>query len=641
MQIAKNKIATITIALILMFAASTFMTAIPQAAASVPPATTQTTGPFPAATPSSWINLITTTPNGEYRPESGVTNYPWLLSKLYDQEGTSYTPSDAPNSTHILWRVDRSAEMCAIDKGRVFMAEGNTLECRDAYTGDIIWEAQNPTGWAFGAEFVSVSPLNGIVYVGSGAGDTSVYAFSENTGALLWSSPQIWNSTVPAGQDLTVLPATGMTRVLVVNGSMIYATVQTDVGVGPSYVICYEERGAYGCVNTIASGDQYWVELWNFSVSMGEHALCVDNGKVYFGDFGADNIYCLNATTGTLIWKFTPGVANETFWQTINVVDGRVYEPSGNTNTLYCLNATTGDLLWTYVATPSAYLDEISSAYGIVYLAGGEEGNLYALNATTGTLLWTFKAEGSMDWLQPTIAAGNIYFPSWASTVTGYPAPGTYPGVLFCVNAFTGNLVWKMAFPYEPKKLTIADGYGYVTAELHYVYCIGAGPTTTTLAASTNYMTAGSGAVVLSGSVTDESPFSQQNPTLQSPCVSGVPVILSYIASDGTWTDFGNTTTNSAGQFTYSFTPPSTGAYTFVARFEGNNAYCWSSAETSAVQVNPATPTPTSTPMPVSEQYFVPAIAGLFVLIIITLALVILLFLRKRSVYAVEPRQIK
>ena len=49
---------------------------------------------------------------------------------------------------------------------------------------------------------------------------------------------------------------------------------------------------------------------------------------------------------------------------------------------------------------------------------------------------------------------------------------------------------------------------------------------------------------------------------------------------------------------------------------------------------NPAQPTPAPTDVPVqsvADMYFVPAIAGLFVLVIIVLVLVVLMMLRKRA----------
>jgi hypothetical protein len=105
---------------------------------------------------------------------------------------------------------------------------------------------------------------------------------------------------------------------------------------------------------------------------------------------------------------------------------------------------------------------------------------------------------------------------------------------------------------------------------------------------------------VISGSVTDISTFSQQYPEEQSPLVANVPVVLSYV-KDGVWTDFATVNTASDGTYMYSWTPPSEGAYKVVARFEGTDAYYWSSAQ-QVVQVNPAASTPAASATPAANS---------------------------------------
>jgi hypothetical protein len=69
-----------------------------------------------------------------------------------------------------------------------------------------------------------------------------------------------------------------------------------------------------------------------------------------------------------------------------------------------------------------------------------------------------------------------------------------------------------------------------------------------------------------------------------------------------------------------------------MATFAGSESYWPSIAETSFA-VDPAHPTqaPTSTPTTsIADMYFIPAIAGLFVAIIVVGAILALLLLRKR-----------
>ncbi len=66
-------------------------------------------------------------------------------------------------------------------------------------------------------------------------------------------------------------------------------------------------------------------------------------GCVYVGSED-NNVYCLNASTGSKIWQSPTG-----YWVTSSpaVADGNVYVGSEDYN-IYCLNATTGAKEWSY-----------------------------------------------------------------------------------------------------------------------------------------------------------------------------------------------------------------------------------------------------------------------------------------------------
>ena len=112
----------------------------------------------------------------------------------------------------------------------------------------------------------------------------------------------------------------------------------------------------------------------------------------------------------------------------------------------------------------------------------------------------------------------------------------------------------------------------------------------------------------------------------------GVPVQISVLDSNGNYRSIGTATTDASGTYSLSWTPNISGNYTVVATFAGTNGYWSSSAETyfTVMKEPTSTSAPTATPTSVADMYFVPAIAGLFVLIIIVLAVVVLLMLRKR-----------
>jgi hypothetical protein len=115
---------------------------------------------------------------------------------------------------------------------------------------------------------------------------------------------------------------------------------------------------------------------------------------------------------------------------------------------------------------------------------------------------------------------------------------------------------------------------------------------------------------------------------------TGVSVSIDTVDPNGNFIHIGDTTSDSSGTFSYRWMPPSeiSGHYTIIATFAGSKSYWPSFAET-AMSVDPAASTPAPTAEPVqstADMYFVPAIAGLFVLIIIVLVLVVLIMLKKR-----------
>jgi hypothetical protein len=113
---------------------------------------------------------------------------------------------------------------------------------------------------------------------------------------------------------------------------------------------------------------------------------------------------------------------------------------------------------------------------------------------------------------------------------------------------------------------------------------------------------------------------------------TGVLVTINVVDSNGNYRTIGTTMSDSNGAYSLSWKPDISGDYAVIASFEGSEAYYPSHAET-AFTVSEANPTPTQSQSPITsmtDTYFVPAIAGLFVLIIIVLAAVVLLILKKK-----------
>jgi len=186
------------------------------------------------------------------------------------------------------------------------------------------------------------------------------------------------------------------------------------------------------------------------------------------------------------------------------------------------------------------------------------------------------------------------------------------------------------------------------------VYCIGKGPSATTVTASPKISVHGS-KVLVEGTVVDISAGTRQDEQaarfpngvpavsdesmgawmeyvyMQKPRpadVKGVDVIVEVLDPNGNYYEVARTTSDSSGFFKATFTPPVPGEYTIIARFAGSESYWPSHAETALYveDAPPATPEATPTPQAPVETYF--AIST--IAIIVAIAIVGLLLMRKR-----------
>jgi hypothetical protein len=189
------------------------------------------------------------------------------------------------------------------------------------------------------------------------------------------------------------------------------------------------------------------------------------------------------------------------------------------------------------------------------------------------------------------------------------------------------------------------------------LYAVGKGPTAMTVDAPLTGVQLGS-SVTIRGTVNDNSPGTRDDALMLRfpngvPAVSdesmsdwmlyvyknfarptnatGVQITLSVVDSNGNYRVIGTTTSDADGFFSYNWQPDIDGKYTLYATFAGSESY-YGSRAVSAFTVEPptATPTPMPTQVPsIADQYFIPAIVGLFIAIIICIAMVALVLLKK------------
>jgi outer membrane protein assembly factor BamB len=204
-------------------------------------------------------------------------------------------------------------------------------------------------------------------------------------------------------------------------------------------------------------------------------APAVANGYLYISGANGGGFYCLNASTGTLIWSGS-GVNID---NSPAIYNGYIYA-GASPHLVKALNASTGALIWEVNAV-NAYgnTDTGSSPVvtdGVVYTQGTND--LYALNASNGTQIWTYPNQGGAS---PAVADGHVY------AATGLV--GSSKGYVYALNASTGNEVWRSPNGYfGSSSPTVYTGTVYVGSQDGSVYAFNA----STGALLWNYTTGGS-----------------------------------------------------------------------------------------------------------------------------------------------------
>jgi hypothetical protein len=378
----------------------------------------------------------------------------------------------------------------------------------------------------------------------------------------------------------------------------------------------------------------------------------------------------VDALTGAVLW----GPLNQTLplyhdMAFIATLQGVYVLHDKDVNQAYGYSLLNGALLWGPVTLPGNAWSHLARAgmiaYGRVYIHD-YGGYVNALDLQTGKIDWTFT---------PVSAGYNTPFgiyELWTQTPFGicdgmlfyaqgkmYDPPMSPGCQELALNATDGTVVWSILAYNVKYPPAFADGY-MVDWNCYdkQMYTFGKGQTATTVDAPMNAVTEGS-SLVIRGMVTDQSPGAKDTTRTADfpdgvPAVSdasmrdwmayvycqqakptnaiGVPVSIDVIDSNNNYRNIGTTTTDASGFYSFQWTPDISGKYTVIATFAGSQSYWGSSSETSfAVKSAPAaTAAPTPTPASIADTYFVPAVAGIIIAIIIGFIVLALLMLRKR-----------
>ncbi|MFC1487135.1 PQQ-binding-like beta-propeller repeat protein [Thermoproteota archaeon] len=390
---------------------------------------------------------------------------------------------------------------------------------------------------------------------------------------------------------------------------------------------------------------------WN--VGAGARINGVEAGDIRVGQ----RIRSYNLLTGELLWDKTidepqySGSANHADHGKIAVLSDKGYYQA--------YDLWTGNLEWqTEVLdypwdAPGWGSYSIISAYGKLYWVA--QSGIYCIDWEDGNIDWKFEIETPYAYeTEYTGGDGNTVYPFHAPGLCAdgklyiyscehSPESPFYRGLpTLCIDAITGDLIWDLGISGAGQhtrngmQLRIADGYLVLGARDGNMITIGKGKSATTVTAPDVAVAKGT-AFTIKGNVLDMSPAQPGTPCvskesmklqmeylhMQMPIagvkgdgvITGVPVTLTAMGSDGSVIDIGTVKTNGYyGTFAHSWTPPEEGTYEIIASFAGDESY-GSSAAATAVTVGPAVepsgpiePEPEPTPFITTEVAIIAAV---------------------------------
>jgi len=388
------------------------------------------------------------------------------------------------------------------------------------------------------------------------------------------------------------------------------------------------------------------------------------------------NLWCLSlerGKEGTLLWNrtFTPpqgvpdaalqslqfsahDVALSGRGRTVDPEDGVFLFDNSMTRERWVYSLDTMELLWK--SEPEAQMNFYgmsTSIYQGKLFSYGYSGELIAYNIKTGEILWNWTAP-SVGYLETPyqqtplsmglIADGKLYLYSSEHSPN---TPLRRDCKIYCVDANTGEMHWALTF--YPSGMAIADGR---IVALDYfdnqIYCIGKGPSETTVEAPMSGVTVGS-SVMIKGTVTDQSPGAPGTPAISDESMDdwmeylyherplpedaeGVEVVIETLDPNGNTHEIGRTNTDISGGFGLSFTPEIPGEYKITATFEGSESYASSMDITYLVVTEAPSPAQPIEPEEPTEAPFITTEIAIIAAVIVAVAVILgFWIIRKRK----------
>ena len=222
-------------------------------------------------------------------------------------------------------------------------------------------------------------------------------------------------------------------------------------------------------------------QLWNLALNKSTvKSPVVSGGFVYVEcqpSFSSPTIlYCINAATGSQVWKITDNfgsftVANGYVYVGATILSGPFYSQG----VVYCLDASDGSEIWTKNVT--GYVTAPVIVGNAIYVSTNwhnpstdtTSGFVYALDSVTGADLWSYEGPASTSFGTPVVVDGSVYVVS--SFLAGNSVgdfTGAYSGV-YVLQASTGQELWNYTMQGSFISLVVDGANVYVSCDYYDV----------------------------------------------------------------------------------------------------------------------------------------------------------------------------
>ncbi len=370
---------------------------------------------------------------------------------------------------NILWTFNPGtfwnfwANMGSIYNGMIYNinTDYNTYAL-DLETGEVVWKFESEQGSGYqgptiaaGGYVYAYTGRSGGVYDDPETGvpfEDEYVCLDAETGELLWKTDTV------AGGGGGGPP--GINNIIAYGNLYVQSTFASCVCYGPpgawSSFKGNAENTGDGGRNGPAKLDVKWISQLDSAILTSPVAA---NNKIYVGTV-LGTFYAIDHMTGDPVWTFK---TDEDMKVSSPAYDsGRIYFVSDN-GYQYCLNAETGTEVWkTYIGSDVEYLfhgryrktSSPTIVNGRVYV-GSRDFKFYCLNAVNGAIIWDRNLGGLIS-ATAAVSDGAVYIPVGGTSELTREQTGGVNGTLFKLNTANGDIIWQAGLPY-----VYAGGFGF------------------------------------------------------------------------------------------------------------------------------------------------------------------------------------